>query len=247
MVNPNVKFENLGLVEYQKAWDYQEKLFQSVVSAKQNKRDSKGALKTPNYLLFCEHPHVFTLGRSGKESNLLINENLLKSKGAKLIKINRGGDITYHGPGQVVGYPILDFDNFGLTVKSYIHKLEEVIIRSLKHFGITSSRSEGATGVWIDANKPAKARKICAIGVRTSHWVSMHGFAMNVNTDLSYFDFIIPCGIQGKSVTSLSRELGKTIGLDEVEKELLNNFKTVFDFSISAKNKFEKIIDEKQF
>lgn len=233
MLNQNVKYENLGKIDYRKAWDYQEKLFNEVVTAKQIKRESNGKLKTPNYLLFCEHPHVYTLGKSGKESNLLINENLLKSKGAELIKINRGGDITYHGPGQVVGYPILDFDNFNLSVKNYIYKLEEVIIRSLNRFGIDSSRSEGATGVWIDTDNPVKARKICAIGVRTSHWVSMHGFALNVNTDLSYFDYIVPCGIQGKGVTSINRELGKTINLKEVESELINNFKTVFGFTIS--------------
>jgi len=232
MVNQNVKLENLGLVEYQTAWDYQEKLFQTVVSAKKTQRESKQDLETPNYLLFCEHPHVYTIGKSGKESNLLINENFLKSKGASLFRINRGGDITYHGPGQLVGYPILDFDNFGLSVKSYIFKLEEVIIRSLKYFGIDSSRSDGATGVWIEANNPAKARKICAIGVRTSHWVSMHGFALNVNTDLSYFDYIVPCGIQGKSVTSISKELNKTLSVDRVILKLKENFEKIFEMKI---------------
>jgi len=160
MINREVIYRNLGLMEYQKAWDYQEKLFNTVVSAKQEKRKSQKNIKTPNYLLFCEHPHVFTIGKSGKDSNLLINEDILKNKEVELIRINRGGDITYHGPGQVVGYPILDLDNFGLSVKSYIYKLEEVIIRSLKRFGIDSSRYEGATGVWIDADKPSKARKI---------------------------------------------------------------------------------------
>ncbi|HEY9113157.1 MAG TPA: lipoyl(octanoyl) transferase LipB, partial [Bacteroidales bacterium] len=176
-VSKKVIFEDLGQIDYQKAWDYQENLFEKVVSAKQDNRVSETKTPTPNYLLFCEHPHVYTLGKSGKESNLLMNEDFLKSKGATFYRINRGGDITYHGPGQIVGYPIIDLDNFGLSIRTYIDKLEEVIIRSLKVFGITATRSPGATGVWLDVENPAKARKICAIGVRTSHWVSMHGFA----------------------------------------------------------------------
>jgi len=232
MINQTVEFQNLGLIEYKNAWDYQEELFQKVVSVKQENRKSKINQASPNFLLFCEHPHVYTLGKSGKESNLLINEEFLKSKGARLYKINRGGDITYHGPGQVVGYPILDLDNFGLSIKSYIHKLEEVIIQTLKHFGIDSSRSEGATGVWLDANDAIKARKICAMGVRTSHWVSMHGFALNVNTDLSYFDYIVPCGIVGKNVTSITKELGKTISIEEVHEVLRNEFSNIFGMEI---------------
>ncbi len=232
MINQTVEFQNLGLIDYKNAWDYQEELFQKVVSVKQENRKSKINQASPNFLLFCEHPHVYTLGKSGKESNLLINEEFLKRKGASLYKINRGGDITYHGPGQVVGYPILDLDNFGLSIKSYIHNLEEVIIQTLKHFGIDSSRSEGATGVWLDASDAIKARKICAMGVRTSHWVSMHGFALNVNTDLSYFDYIVPCGIQGKSVTSIAKELGKTILVEEVYQVLQNGFSNVFGMKI---------------
>jgi len=232
MINQTVDFQNLGLIDYKNAWDYQEELFQKVVSVKQENRKSKINRASPNFLLFCEHPHVYTLGKSGKESNLLINEEFLKSKGARLYKINRGGDITYHGPGQVVGYPILDLDNFGLSIKSYIHKLEEVIIQTLKHFGIDSSRSEGATGVWLDANDAIKARKICAMGVRTSHWVSMHGFALNVNTDLSYFDYIVPCGIVGKNVTSITKELGKTISIEEVHEVLRNEFSNIFGMEI---------------
>lgn len=227
-----VELQNLGLIDYQEAWDSQEDLFDQIVELKQQKRNGKPNLHTPNFLLFCEHPHVYTIGKSGKESNLLINEDALKRRGASLYKINRGGDITYHGPGQLVGYPILDLDNFNLSIKSYIDQLEEVIIRSLNSFGINSTRSEGATGVWLDADNPIKARKICAIGVRTSHWVSMHGFALNVNTDLSYFDSIIPCGIQGKSVTSLQKELGKEIEMDKVRNCLVNEFEEVFGMNI---------------
>lgn len=228
MINKLVNYQNLGEIEYQKAWDYQEKLFQQVVSAKQQNRESSDKLPTPNYLLFCEHPHVYTLGKSGKESNLLMNEEFLKSKGASFFRINRGGDITYHGPGQIVGYPILDLDNFGLSIKSYIHSLEEVIIQSLKHFGIEATRSDGATGVWLDAENPAKARKICAMGVRTSHWVSMHGFALNVSTNLEYFGYIVPCGIQGKEVTTIEKELGKKVNIDEVQQVLLSAFESIF-------------------
>lgn len=233
MVNRKTKFQDLGLIEYQKAWDYQEELFQNVVKAKQDNRNTKQDNATPNHLLFCQHPHVYTLGKSGKDSNLLINEDFLKSKGASLFRINRGGDITYHGPGQIVGYPILDLDNFGMSIKSYIFKLEEVIIRSLKQFGINSTRSAGATGVWLDAEDRALSRKICAIGVRTSHWVSMHGFALNVNTDLNYFEYIVPCGIVGKSVTSISRELGKKISIEEVQQVLKSEFSNVFEMEFS--------------
>lgn len=231
--NKNVNFRNIGLIDYQEAWDYQEKLFSVIVDAKQANRKQEVKTPTPNYLLFCEHPHVYTIGKSGKESNLLINEDFLKAKGASLYRINRGGDITYHGPGQVVGYPILDLDNFGVSIKDYIFKLEEVIIGSLEKFGIAAGRSDGATGVWLDANDPVKARKICAMGVRTSHWVSMHGFALNVNTNLDYFNYIVPCGIQGKAVTSLQKELGREIDLTEIHKVLLEEFGKVFEMKIS--------------
>jgi len=231
-VSKNVIFEDLGQIDYQKAWDYQENLFEKVVSAKQDNRVSETKTPTPNYLLFCEHPHVYTLGKSGKESNLLMNEDFLKSKGATFYRINRGGDITYHGPGQIVGYPIIDLDNFGLSIRTYIDKLEEVIIRSLKVFGIEATRSPGATGVWLDVEKPAKARKICAIGVRTSHWVSMHGFAFNVSTNLDYFNYIVPCGIVGKGVTTLEKELGKAVKMDEVKRVLLEKFGEVFGFEV---------------
>jgi len=228
----NVKFQNLGIVDYKAAWNYQENLFEQIVSIKEKNRKQKIKLTTPNYLLFCEHPHVYTIGKSGKESNLLINEEALKIKEASLYKINRGGDITYHGPGQLVGYPVLDLDNFNLSIKKYIYNLEEVIIRSLYKFGINSTRVDGATGVWLDAEHPLKARKIGAIGVRISQLVSMHGFALNVNTDLSYFNNIIPCGIQGKSVTSIQNELGRQIEMNEVNRILLKELEAIFNMKI---------------
>ena len=235
-MNKKVFLQNLGLIDYKDAWDYQETLFNKVVAAKQAKRDREEKQPTPNYLLFCQHPHVYTLGKSGKETNLLISEDFLKSKGAALYRINRGGDITYHGPGQIVCYPILDLDNFGFSIKSYIYHLEEVIIRSMARYDITATRLDGATGVWLDADNPAKARKICAIGVRTSHWVSMHGFALNVNTDLNYFDYIVPCGITGKAVTSMQKELGKEMDTDEVTSVLIGEFEKVFGMEIIRDN-----------
>lgn len=230
--NKKVTCHNLGLIEYQEAWDYQESLFQEIVDIKTANRKAARPTLTPNYLLFCEHPHVYTIGKSGKESNLLINEDFLKSKGATLFKINRGGDITYHGPGQIVGYPILDLDNFNLSIKSYIFSLEEVIINTVNNFGISATRFDGATGVWLDVDHPAKARKICAIGVRTSHWVSMHGFALNVNTNLDYFNYIVPCGIQGKGVTTLQKELGKPVDMEKVHAVLKTEFSKVFGMEI---------------
>lgn len=231
-INHQVKYHDLGLIDYQKAWDTQEEFFDQVVAVKETNRKAEIPELTPNFLLFCSHPHVYTLGKSGNDSNLLINEDFLASKGATFYRINRGGDITYHGPGQIVGYPILDLDNFGVSIKSYIDKLEEVIIRTLKHYGIDATRSDGATGVWLDTNIPGKARKICAIGVRTSHWVSMHGFAFNINTNLDYFNYIVPCGIQGKGVTSLQKELGREVDEKEVQEILKEEFKTVFGMEI---------------
>lgn len=232
-MNKQVELRLPGNINYQEAWDYQEELFDGIVKIKESNRKSEMPEITPNYLIYCEHPHVYTIGKSGKEDNLLISEDILKSKGAQLFKINRGGDITYHGPGQIVGYPILDLDNFKLSIKSYIHNLEEVIIRTLKLYDIQGYRSNGATGVWLDPEDPVKARKICAIGVRTSHWVSMHGFALNINTDLDYFNYIIPCGIQGKSVTSLKNELGREISITEVHKQLNKEFESVFGMRIN--------------
>lgn len=231
-VNRSVKNIDLGLIDYQEAWDYQENLFEEIVTIKEKNRQKDKKETTPNFLLYCQHPHVYTIGKSGKIDNLLFSEDFLKSKGAQLYRINRGGDITYHGPGQIVGYPILDLDNFGLSIKSYIHSLEEVIINTLRHFDLVGTRSDGATGVWIDPDHPVNARKICAIGVRTSHWVSMHGFAFNVNTNLDYFGFIVPCGIQGKAVTSLSQELGKEVDIKEVQQILNREFGRIFNMNI---------------
>jgi len=229
MESKNVIFRNIGLIDYKEAWDYQETLFDEIVAIKEKNRKAEIKEASKNYLIFCEHPHVYTIGKSGKQENLLISEEFLKSKGAALYKINRGGDITYHGPGQIVGYPILDLDNFGVSIKNYIDGIEEVIIRTLKHYDIVATRSDGATGVWLDADNPVLARKICAIGVRTSHWVSMHGFAFNINTNLEYFNFIVPCGIQGKAVTSLSKELGKPVDVAEVHELLMKEFTNVFE------------------
>jgi len=238
-VNKKTIYRNIGLIDYKEALDYQEGLFNEVSSVKEkkpktNRSDEKeDKLNTPNYLLFCEHPHVYTIGKSGNQENLLISEKFLKSKGASLYKTNRGGDITYHGPGQIVGYPILDLDNFGGSIKNYIHGLEEVIIRTLQHYNIVATRSEGATGVWLDEEHPTKARKIGAIGVRISRLVSMHGFALNVNTNLDYFGYIVPCGIQGKSVTSLKNELGKHVEIEEVQGFLKKEFSNIFGMEFS--------------
>ena len=226
--NTKVNYHNLGLIPYKKAWDLQEKYFAEIVAVKQNNKALKENKPANNYLLFCEHPPVYTLGKSGKSSHLLINEEQLKSKGAEFYCINRGGDITFHGPGQITGYPILDLDNFNLSIKNYIFGLEEVLIRVLAHYKIVADRSAGETGVWLDVGNPIKARKIGAIGARISQMVCMHGFALNVNTNLDYYNHIIPCGIVDKGVTSLQKELGKTIAIDEVQKLLLEEFKLVF-------------------
>lgn len=232
MKNREVIFEDLGLMDYKEAWDYQTVYFEKTVNAKIKNRkieDDNEKEVTKNYLLFCEHPHVYTLGKSGSEANLLIGEAILKQKGATYYKINRGGDITYHGPGQLVGYPIFDLDHFFSDIHKYLRFLEEAVILTLKEYGINSERSKGETGVWLDVGKP-NARKICALGVKSSRWVTMHGFAFNVNTDLSYFNNIIPCGIKDKAVTSLEQELGKTVDLNEVKDKMKKNLATVFDF-----------------
>jgi len=223
-----VTLQDLGLKDYKETWDYQEKLFQGIIDIKIDNRKNDTTNKTPNYFVFVEHPHVYTLGKSGDLSNLLLNEAQLEQKGATFYKINRGGDITYHGPGQIVGYPILDLDNFFTDIHKYLRFLEEVIIKTLEEYGINSERSEGETGVWLDVGTPF-ARKICALGVRTSRWVTMHGFALNVTTNLGYFDNIIPCGIKGKAVTSLEAELNKKIPLEEVKERILKHFKSLFE------------------
>ncbi|MCE3279667.1 MAG: lipoyl(octanoyl) transferase [Bacteroidetes bacterium] len=226
-----VKFSDLGLIDYKQAWDYQETLFAKVVDTKVNNRTlpADSQLTTPSYLLFCEHPHVYTLGNSGKQEHLLVNEQQLKEKNATYYKINRGGDITYHGPGQIVGYPILDLDNFFTDIHKYLRFLEEMVIRTLAEYGIESGRSSGETGVWLDAGDPIKARKICALGVRASRWVTMHGFALNVNADLNYFENIVPCGIVDKAVTSMDKELGYKLDQNEVKGKLKKHFADLFE------------------
>jgi len=233
-MNKEVLLQDLGRKDYKETWDYQEYLFQQTVDVKIKNRREKSSLKTPNHFLFVEHPHVYTLGKSGDMANLLINEHTLKDKGASFYKINRGGDITYHGPGQIVGYPILDLDNFFTDIHKYLRLLEEMVIRTLADYGLKGERSAGETGVWLDVGTPL-ARKICAMGVRASRWVTMHGFALNVNTDMRYFDYMIPCGIQGKSVSSMHLELGQQeIAVDEVKTKLLQNFKILFEAEIIA-------------
>jgi lipoyl(octanoyl) transferase len=223
-----IKFHNIGLRDYQETWDLQEQFFQEVLKQKET--------NDPNlihHLIFCEHPHVYTLGKSGDEHNLLLNYIQLQAKNAQFIHSNRGGDITYHGPGQLVGYPILSLNHFGLGLKEYIHKLEEVIIKSLDQYKIKGERLDGATGVWLDVESSRNIRKICAIGVRSSHWVTMHGFALNVNTDLNYFEYINPCGYTDKAVTSLEKEIGRKINFLEVSNNVLDEFKKVFDVNIN--------------
>lgn len=227
-----IVFEDLGLIDYQKAWDYQEQLFSQQIAVKSKPQigsDSGG------HLLFVEHPHVFTLGKSGIPENLLVNEDFLRSKGASFYRINRGGDITYHGPGQLVGYPIFNLDAFKMGVREYIYQMEEAVILTLQQFGIASGRLEGATGVWLDATIKGKARKICAIGVRASRGVTMHGFAFNVNTDLSFYNLINPCGFTDKGVTSLEKEMGRHCDIREVKVLLLKQFSKVFGFEQTNK------------
>ncbi len=228
------KFRDLGIIDYKEAWDLQEQLFEEVVAAKLYNRAHPDAKKpVVNHLLFCEHPHVFTLGKSGAPSNLLITDELLEKIDAKFYKINRGGDITYHGPGQIVGYPIFDLEALGLGIREYIHLLEEAIISTLADLGIAASRLDGATGVWLDVDQPQKARKISAIGVRASRFVSMHGFAFNVNTNLDYFRHINPCGFIDKGVTSLEKELGAAQSMDAVKALLLKKLSAAFGLSLA--------------
>jgi lipoyl(octanoyl) transferase len=227
----HVVFQDLGRIDYKQAWDYQEKLFDQIIAIKRQNRREETNLETSSYLLFCEHPHVYTLGKSGDEKNLLVNQEYLKSRGATFHKINRGGDITYHGPGQIVGYPILDLENFFTDIHKYLRFLEEAVIQTLAEYGIESGRSDGETGVWLDSGTK-NARKICALGVRSSRWVTMHGFAFNVNPDLDYFGNIIPCGIIDKSVTSMEQELGKKVDIQEVKDKLKVHLATIFEMNL---------------
>lgn len=223
-----VIFKDLGHKAYQETWDFQTELLQKAVDIKFENRKNNSQTPTQNHFLFVEHPHVYTLGKSGDMSNLLLNEQQLEEKGITFFKINRGGDITYHGPGQIVGYPILDLENFFTDVHKYLRLLEETIILTIAEYGLIGTRSEGETGVWLDVGTPF-ARKICALGVRASRWITMHGFALNVNTNLGYFDHIIPCGIRGKAVTSMQAELGKELDIEEVKEKIKKHFCTLFE------------------
>lgn len=224
-------------MDYKDCWDYQEKLFNEIIQQKIANRDlpAEKQIATKNYLLFVEHPHVYTLGKSGDEKNLLLNENQLQQKDATYYKINRGGDITYHGPGQLVAYPILDLDNFFTDIHKYLRFLEETIILTLKDYGIEAGRSKGETGVWLEESNLLKARKICAMGVRCSRWVTMHGWGFNVNADLNYFNNIIPCGIQDKSVTSLNKEVGHEVNMHEIKEKLKFHFSNLFGAKLVEK------------
>lgn len=223
-------------MDYKACWDYQEELFNQTIQQKIANRNlnSENQIPTKNYLLFVEHPHVYTLGKSGDEKNLLLNQNQLSEKHASYYKINRGGDITYHGPGQLVAYPILDLDNFFTDIHKYLRLLEETVILTLKEYGIIGERSKGETGVWLDSENITKVRKICAMGVRCSRWVTMHGLAFNVNVDLNYFNNIIPCGIQDKAVTSLNKELGREITMPQIKEKIKSNFCKLFEASLIA-------------
>ena len=227
---PKVIFNDLGLIDYKESWDYQTNLFDSIVQQKIfNRKNPENQKITENYLLFCEHPHVFTLGKSGSEENLLIKGAQLKEKGANYYKINRGGDITYHGPGQLVVYPIFDLDHFFTDIHKYLRYLEEAVILTLQEYGINGERVDGLTGVWIDGNQPS-ARKICAIGVKSSRWVTMHGIGFNINSHLEYFNYIVPCGIDDKAVTSIKNEIGQSVDMEELKKKLKINLANIFNF-----------------
>ena len=232
-MSPKVVFRDLGKMDYKACWDLQEALFKETIDQKiLNRKDPENAVETLNTLLFVEHPHVYTLGKSGDLSNLLIDESGLKEHEASFYKINRGGDITYHGPGQIVGYPIFDLDHFFTDIHKYLRYLEEAVILTLDEYGIKSGRIDGLTGVWLDPEDELRARKICALGVKCSRWVTMHGFAFNVNTSLDYFKHIVPCGIDDKAVTSMEAELGQAQDLEKVKARLLINLANVFDFNI---------------
>ncbi len=228
-MNKKIELRELGRKDFKETWEYQEVLFKGILDQKIQNRREDTQIPTPNYFLFVEHPHVYTLGKSGDISNLLLTEDELKEKKATFYKINRGGDITYHGPGQIVGYPILDLDNFFTDIHKYLRFLEEMVILTLDEYGLSATRSDGETGVWLDVGTPF-VRKICAMGVRASRWVTMHGFALNVNADLGYFDNIVPCGIKGKAVTSMNVELGvEQVNLEEIKEKMITHFARLFE------------------
>ncbi len=222
-----VTFQDLGLIDYQEAWDYQKERFERLVEFKKQQKKNTDLSSPENYLLFCEHPHVYTLGKSGKTTNVLLSQAQLEAKGAQFYQIDRGGDITYHGPGQLVGYPILDLHAFGLGIRQYVHLIEEAIIASLHEYGIEAARLEGAPGIWV-----AQERKICALGVRASRGITMHGFALNANTDLAYFGYIHPCGLEDKGVTSIEKELGKPVNVQELKGLVKQKFVQMFGMAI---------------
>jgi lipoyl(octanoyl) transferase len=226
-MNKKVKYIDWGLIDYQDAWAQQELIFNDTIAVKTANRNHQTLTETPNFLIFCEHPNVYTLGKSGNPENLLLDEEGLKAKSASYYRINRGGDITYHGPGQIVGYPILDMDNFFTDIHLYLRTLEEAVILTLQDYGIKAGRFPGFTGVWLNSDQD-NARKICAMGVRCSRWVTMHGFAFNVNTDLSYFKNIVPCGIDDKAVTSMQQELGYELDITEVKQHLKERLAALF-------------------
>ncbi len=234
-LNKEIQYIDLGLIDYQQAWDYQTDLFNKILAVKSENRNrpNNEQLTTNNYLLFCEHPHVYTLGKSGDEKNLIIPGSDLSSIGASFYNINRGGDITYHGPGQIVVYPIIDLENFFTDIHVYMRTLEEAVIQTLSEFSLEAGRIKGLTGVWLDVNNPVKSRKICAMGVKTSRWVTMHGLALNVNTDLSYFNHIVPCGISDKAVTSMEKELNSTLDLKQVKEILRNKLVSLFEMQLT--------------
>ena len=227
---PEVIFKQLGLIDYKEAWDFQEELFQNTIQEKIQIRNGEASITTKNYLLFCQHPHVFTLGKSGSIDNLLLNDSQLSDNNANFYKINRGGDITYHGPGQLVAYPIFDLDHFFSDIHKYLRYLEQAVIDTLAVYNIESSRVEGLTGVWIEGDTP-RARKICALGVKSSRWVTMHGIGFNINSDLTYFSHIIPCGIDDKAVTSMQKELGFELDFEEVSQVLKEKLATQFEYT----------------
>ena len=230
-MKPRVIVHDIGVIDYQEAWDFQEELFKSSVDLKISNRKGTTQQKILNHLLFCEHPHVYTLGKSGKESHLLLNNEELKEKNAAFYKINRGGDITYHGPGQLVVYPILDLEHFFTDIHKYMRLLEEAVIHTIAAYGLKGDRIDGMTGVWLDVGTPQE-RKICALGVKASRWVTMHGIGFNVNTDLDYFSNIVPCGIEDKAVTSMKNELGTTLNIEDVKAILLQSLKESFGFRV---------------
>ena len=233
--NKNIIVHDLGVLGYKMALDFQEKKLQEIIDIKRTNRNTGGLTKTPNYFLFVEHPPVITLGKSGQEKNLLLPEEELQRKKIEFFNTNRGGDITFHGYGQIVGYPVIDLENFYTDINRYLRALEEIVILTLKFYKISSKRSKGETGVWLEPNLP-NSRKICAIGVKTSRWVTMHGFALNVKTDLKYYDYIVPCGINGKGITSIKREIKKDISMNEVKEKILENLKKTFDANLIFSN-----------